>query len=197
LTPEYPASRAALEATGTRRALSDPAILSTSSISGIGIFAYAAETVLSVTREARAGVYMTRPTTASRGEYLGLSARDLPVTLWELMPYSFLIDRLVNVKKFLSISRLFCQTEVKFRGGWSIERTTTRRSERALHFDRTASFASPSDTFPRITTDFSFNRVAWNPNLSDVLPPRRGTGLLSSLSSTFDLASVITLRFTR
>jgi hypothetical protein len=195
LAPQLKATRKKMSSMGTTRATAnDTNLIISSSVSGLGTFFFNGESTVILHREARVGLYQTRPTPVSRREYNGLSASDLPQTLWELAPYSFMIDRLVNMKKFFGISRLLLNTKVEFRGGWVVERTRNTRVEQARLTGATGKTPRNFKTPPRITETFSMSRYAWEPNLSDVLPPQSGSGLLNSLTKTTDAVSLILLR---
>lgn len=162
-----------------------------------GTFILTRENILFQEYDVRAGLYRSNPTDSSKREYLGLSARDIPVTLWELFPYSFLIDRLVNVKGFIKTSMALTQNSVRFGGGWLTERVTTRNAKRTLKIERSGWTAKPSSTFPFVTSVHTYSRFNWNPAMSPLKPPHQGKGLFNSLSSTLDLLTVATLRLTK
>jgi len=127
---------------------------------------------------------------------LGLRFRDFPTTLWELAPFSFLIDRVYNVKQFLVASKGFLSGDVKYVGGWETRRETTRVSDDVTDIYVTAAPTSrprPSRTKPQINTTYSYSRDSWIPQLEDSNPPALAGELLNSLTHTADFASVVLL----
>lgn len=49
--------------------------------------------------------------------HFGLQLSDVPSTIWELVPFSFVVDRFVNVGQWLSAMRM--NPEVSIRGTWA------------------------------------------------------------------------------
>jgi len=197
LAPQLEATRQKMSSLGSSRHTSATSnLVISTSVSGLGTFFYDAETTLLLEREVRCGLYKTRISPVSKREYLGLTASDIPQTAWELFPLSFLVDRLINIKRWTSVSRLMLNSKVEFRGGWMITTTRNTRVEKARWIGATGKSSSRPSTPPRIIETYSMSRSAWSPNLSDVLPPQSGTGLLSSLSKTTDVASIAILRLT-
>jgi len=196
-SPKLPAVRGKLTVTGVKRSQVTAPFQITDAIHSLGTWTGTTESITSITREARVGLYHSIPTTLSRGEYLGLTALDIPLTLWQTLPYSFMIDRLYNVSKFLNSCRTVVQSKVKFGSGWVIERTSTKVSRRVLKATRAGCFTNPSSTVPRIEGYFTMTRDLWIPELDDISPPPSGAGLLSSIQSTADLIALATLRLSK
>jgi hypothetical protein len=198
LAPQLKATRAKMSSSAIAYALASGATLNVpSSVSALGAFFYVGRTIIQQEREVRVGLYQTRVSPSSKREYLGLTANDIVETSWELFPYSFLIDRIINIKKFLKVSRYIFNSKVEFRGGWEVNRLRTTQSSTATLTGASGKSPRNRSMPPRIDESFSMTRIPWSPNLSDVLPPQSGSGLLSSLTKTFDVASIVLLRFTK
>lgn len=58
-----------------------------------------------------------------RSRSLGLSLRDVPSSLWELVPYSFVVDRFAAVGPWLQAT--IPNTSVRVRGSWVTTKKTT------------------------------------------------------------------------
>jgi hypothetical protein len=129
---------------------------------------------------------------------VGSRARDLPVTLWEVFPLSFMIDRVVDVKSALSTALSLSSLNVRILGGWQTIRTLDERSYRytGCSVSGAGNSFTPGDTLPFRDDLYVFERIPWKPQLSDIYGPRLGRGLLSNLSKTLDLMSVCLIKLT-
>jgi len=132
---------------------------------------------------------------------IGVRGRDIPLVLWQTFPLSFMFDRLYDVSSWLKASSNFFSSNVSFAGGWASSRVTDRLTRRYASISYPAfptfNYVTPSSTKPWSTETFVFNRDSWVPQLSDVRPPAAAGRLVSSLTSTADLAAVLTNRLSR
>lgn len=153
-----------------------------------------------VVYEVSAGVRYIHEDAGSIGTLLGLRGRDIPLTLWQLMPLSFMVDRLYNVSGCLKAASNFLTTNVKFTGGWASTRRTTTTTRLLTNLrenpDWTNNPVIPSQTNPWVHTDFVYTRDQWAPGLGDIYPPASASGLVSNLRRCADLAAVSVLRLT-
>lgn len=157
---------------------------------------YYVQKSIRVTREVNVGIRFYYADTGGLSTLLGLRAQDIPGVVWELMPFSFLIDRVYNVKQFLNGSANFLSGTTKYIGGWESSRVKTETTLVVTNIHQSTSVnlrPSPSRTNPQITTDFSYGRDKWEPQLADARPPALAGKLVSSLSSTADLAAATLL----
>lgn len=82
----------------------------------------------------RAGVLLEDSTSMWRA--LGLDSREIPIALWDCVPYSFIVDRFVNVGNWLRSLRPIPSKD--FGGSWVAERFTVEHRLRTefLPFSR-------------------------------------------------------------
>jgi len=66
----------------------------------------------------RGGILLER--TSSLAKNLGLELDQIPIAMWDLVPYSFIIDRFVNVGNYIRSLRPVLSTG--FGGSWLVER---------------------------------------------------------------------------
>lgn len=81
-----------------------------------------------ISLDAFAGVlYEVDPQTlmGSSSQFFGTSARDLPATAWELVPFSFVVDWFVGVGNFLQAT--LPRPGIKVLGNWMSARSVTTR----------------------------------------------------------------------
>lgn len=131
---------------------------------------------------------------------IGVRGRDIPLVLWEVFPLTFLFDRFYDVSSWLRASSNFLSANVSFAGGWVSSRTTDRRTRRYSNISSSFpafNYARPTSTKPWATETFTYSREPWVPQLSEARPPALAGRLVSSLTSTADLAAVLTTRMSR
>lgn len=141
----------------------------------------------------KAGIYYSVMDNGTRRALVGLRARDLPGVAWELVPLSFMVDRVINVKRFINASSSLLSNNVKIIGAYTTTRTTDKI--RYCHTDiRQGSNPSrkwsPSDSKWAEHTTFTLSRSKWAPSVADVVP-RFENRLFSDVHSTLDLISIV------
>lgn len=123
---------------------------------------------------------------------LGLKMRHVPGLLWELVPGSFLIDRVYNVKRFVNVASALKSSKLRVCGACIVTRVDDVVTRRVCNMTVTGSPApSPRDSPPYVVRDFKYDRQPWHPSAADVVPPRKMKNVLRSLHQTLDLASII------
>lgn len=130
---------------------------------------------------------------------LGLVKRDWPVTAWELIPLSFMIDRVVNVKRFLRTAIALTSPDVKI--SRDSFRVVHRSDVQLLRIQKIAAISTPGIYQPNTSPWWrrevhTFVRDRWSPGLSEIVHTSRGSGLTDSLTKTLDLASLSLNRLT-
>lgn len=172
--------------------LSDKADRYTSSLSyGGWISTRRGTRSLSVT--VKAGVFYSVMDAGTRGTLLGLRARDLPGVAWELVPLSFMVDRIINVKRFINASTSLLSNNVNVLGGFVSTRIAT--DVEYQHCDIRVGTSQnrktvPSDSPICTVSNFSLGRTKWNPSVADVWP-RFENRLFSDIHSTLDVISIV------
>jgi hypothetical protein len=126
---------------------------------------------------------------------LGLVKRDWPVTAWELFPLSFMIDRVINVKRFLKTSIALSSPNVRIS-----ENSFEVIRQNDVKLLRLAKAVAPAIPLAKITPststwhrsdEFSMIRSKWVPGLGEVISTLRGSGLSDTLTKTFDTTAII------
>lgn len=142
------------------------------------------------------GLVYDAPQRGSITEKLGLRLKDLPKTLWEVFPLSFMIDRVVNIGNVVSSLINLSDANVKIRGGFVVRRSLS------THTVMLTSVTPPLGTtitafspLPHYHEKFSMTREAWLPSLSTGLRPLLNPRMLiKDLTSVADLIALIVLR---
>jgi hypothetical protein len=151
--------------------------------------------------EIHAGIVYSSPDrTISVPGRLGLVKRDWPVVAWELMPLSFMIDRVFNVKRFLKTSAALSSPNVSIsRDSFTVTRQLDVKMARIKNI---WSPTIPQSNYSPTTSpwyrqeEFTLLRHRWWPDLSDVTVTARGSGLANSLTKMADVASLVIARLT-
>lgn len=136
---------------------------------------------------------VSNPITDWKFKY-GLRAKDIPVTLWAIMPYSFMVDRLVNITSSFQAMTNFLDPQVKILAG----SVTTRKDlvrERTLNRSSNPAgwiYSHPSSSQRRET--FSYERTLWSPTALDLIPTVELGGLVDGSTKIADLAALVVQR---
>jgi hypothetical protein len=130
---------------------------------------------------------------ASTSGRLGLRPRDLLVTAYEVQPLSFLVDRVINLKRFLRTSLALSSPSVKIMGASVSSKLTDRKAcwFRDITTANPLNYWRPNTTQKFFIEDFSYDRNVWVPTAFDSVTRLSPSGLVKSLSSTLDLTAVI------
>lgn len=141
------------------------------------------------------GVIYEVPNPANVTRYhLGLRTSDIPLGLWAIMPYSFMVDRVVDISGMIRGLTNLTNPNVKVLSGWT---TYTRYSNREV----TATGVIQSGWSSVVTGDTTshtlgdFTRELWLPVLSDTDPPFNLGGLVDDATKIADGFALIAQRF--
>jgi hypothetical protein len=125
----------------------------------------------------------------------GLRFKDIPETLWQLMPLSFMVDRMVNISASLRGLESFLDPNVKILAAWLTSKESqshTRAYTGFTHPIVQTVHASSPDYY--IVENFVYQRETWSPTISDFIPPVRVENLVNSSTKIADLAAIIIQR---
>lgn len=146
-----------------------------------------------ITAKVKAGIIFSSTDAGSRSAMLGLRVRDWPSVAWELIPLSFLVDRVINVKGFLSASTSLLSSSVHVHGGYITTRVTDKSRFRYTDI-RLGNIPTrkwdPCDSRWHTQETFSYGRVKWKPTVADAVP-KFDNRLFDSIQSTLDLTSIV------
>jgi hypothetical protein len=148
------------------------------------------------TWEKRAGILyeVTNPLVDWKFKY-GLRFKDIPETLWQLMPLSFMVDRMYNVSATLRGMSSFLDPNVKILAAWLTSKDNQSHTRSYTGF-KSSIVQTVHASFPDyyIEENFVYNRESWSPTVSDFIPPVRVENLVNSSTKIADLAAIIIQR---
>lgn len=127
---------------------------------------------------------------------LGLRVKDVPVTMWEILPLSFMVDRLINIRAAIAGLLNIADPSVTFLASSYTTRATDEHllqmySETWDYGEWTATIENPDF---RKYTSYSWKRALWSPSVYDTIPPITPGYLVKDVQSILDLISIITSR---
>lgn len=139
----------------------------------------------------RTGILYEVTTSAPDALYtLGLRAQDIPHTVWQLVPYSFMVDRMFDISGAIRGLTALANPNVKFLAGWVVH-----KKERKLKLTCTNVQHPAYETTVRGDTKtlhaFDFSRNGWTPSVSDTVPEFKPLGLVEDITKTADLAALV------
>lgn len=145
--------------------------------------------------EQKAGILyeVTNPINDWRFKY-GLRFKDIPETLWAIFPYSFMVDRMINISQSVRGMVSFLDPSVNILAGWTTEKSTTTGVLSFTDYTHPAVSAKSIHPDVDIDTNFVYNREVWKPGLSDSVGPLRLEGLVDTTTKIADLAALILQR---
>lgn len=122
---------------------------------------------------------------------LGLRLKDLPTTAWELLPLSFMVDRLLDIRSFFAGTMNLLDPNVTFLAGSVSERLLDQHTVSLVerkHALWTHVISRPDIIQYEI---FRLERSIWNPSFSDTIPGLTPGGLVKDLTSIMDLLAIM------
>jgi hypothetical protein len=120
---------------------------------------------------------------------LGLRSKDFPVTMWQILPLSFMVDRLYDVSSFLKAAINIGDPKVKILAG-SI--TTRRTLNSSIKLDSVTNASWPGNTTGETVHDeqFVYDRNPWTPSIRDAIPTFEKGGLIKDATKIADTLSI-------
>jgi hypothetical protein len=156
---------------------------------------YDFEVVTERRRDVRSGILyeVTNPLNDVRFQ-LGLRNKDIPVGLWEILPYSFMVDRVLNISRTLRGLLNLLDPSVKILAGWSVEKDSRNTKYREFNHGVGGWSTQVQGDWVRNKT-FRYTRETWTPSIADTVPVPELGNLYSSAASVADLFALIYSKF--
>lgn len=126
---------------------------------------------------------------------LGFRVKDVPSTLWQVMPLSFMVDRVWDVSSFVEGVTNLADPRVKILAGSLREKIKWDFSYQIVA-SKTTGYTGSTIGEKRTTTHFEYNRVPWSPSVSDTIPRTTLWNLVDSATKIADLSALVIARFT-
>lgn len=147
-------------------------------------------------REMRAQIlYEVTNPVVDAGFKLGLRAKDIPEGIWQILPYSFMVDRVLNITNLVRGITNLLDPNVKI-----VAASTTDRLRQTTTLSFTDQFNSgwTVTVVPDVWTEeyFDYNRVPWTPTVSDTVPVPTLKQVVKDATHISDLLALVNQRIT-
>jgi hypothetical protein len=136
---------------------------------------------------------VTNPVTDWRRTY-GLRWKDLPTTLWQIVPLSFLVDRLVNIQQGIQGLTNLLDPSVRILAASHATRENLFQTIQATERFRDNGCSQVLNGGIRSTEDTVYTRYPWTPSVGDIVPGFNPGGLVKDATSVVDLMALILQR---
>lgn len=123
----------------------------------------------------------------------GLRAKDLPTTIWQLLPYSFMVDRLWDVSSLSKAAINLTDPKVKILCASLRMKAGDERSYELIG-EGNAGWTIEVLGERHILKNFVYRRDPWFPTLRDAVPAVRPNNLFSSAQSIADITALLLSR---
>jgi hypothetical protein len=120
---------------------------------------------------------------------LGFRAKDWPTTFWQVMPFSFMVDRLYDVTSFSKGAINLADPRVKILSACFSSKTTLDRTVRILTDHPTYCKSCQGNDWT--VHQFQYKRKPWSPSFYDTIPKFTPGELVKDLTNILDLVSLI------
>lgn len=146
--------------------------------------------------EVRAGILyeVANPLKGWRDKY-GLRFKDIPETLWAIVPLSFMVDRVFNISSSLRGIVAFLDPNVEILGAWVTEKNT--QTQTLTYNGYYGSIVKSIDLMvpdTQVKENFAYVREVWEPTINDFIPPVEVQGLVDTSTKLADLAALVLQR---
>lgn len=133
---------------------------------------------------------VTNPAAAWRFN-LGLRNKDIPVTLWQLFPLSFMVDRLLDISTAIQASVNILDPSLVIRAGSYTLKEDKVETYHTNEVDASPVYTGSIDGGQEIISSFTYDRNVWKPSPSDVHVAFDKGGLVEDAIKTTDLIAII------
>jgi len=120
---------------------------------------------------------------------LGLRLKDIPVTLWQIVPLSFMVDRVVDISSAISGFLALSDPSVTILAGWTRVKTNKVNTLQFLS-QVNPGWAVQVAGDVVVNEEFSYSRTPWSPGYSDLNPQFTPWNLVKDVTSTLDLLAL-------
>jgi hypothetical protein len=136
---------------------------------------------------------VTNPVTDWRRTY-GLRWKDLPTTLWQIVPLSFLVDRLVNIQQGIQGLINLLDPSIRILAASYVVRENLFQTIQATQRFKDDGCSQVLNGGIRSTEDTVYTRNPWTPSVGDVVPGFTPGNLVKDAKSVADLIALILQR---
>jgi hypothetical protein len=126
-------------------------------------------------------------------ELAGLRLKNVPETVWAIVPYSFMIDRVVNITGAIQGYLNLSDPGLDVLSGCVVTKTSSKRTDQVLGQPHNAYDVTLTGNVAE-RKSFKYQRTPWVPTWSETMPPLEKGGLIKDLTKTIDLLTLCIVR---
>lgn len=123
--------------------------------------------------------------------HYGLRATDLPTTAWQLVPFSFMVDRVVDISSAVRGLSNLALPQLKIQAG-SVTRRTTEITTLACVGKTTSGWTLSISGGTRTVGIHTMERSIWYPSVVDIVPEFKPRGLVDDAFKIADALALFT-----
>jgi len=127
--------------------------------------------------------------------HLGFRIKDFPHTLWQLLPLSFMVDRMIDVSTFVQAFTAITDPKVKIVAAGVVTKQETINIHKILS-DTHPTFTSSIEGDIKSERNFTYKRALWEPSALDAVPPVHLGRIVKDAQSIVDIAAILIGRLT-
>jgi hypothetical protein len=124
----------------------------------------------------------------------GLRVKDIPETVWQVLPLSFMVDRFVGIGDSIRGFVNLTDPNINSLAGWLVTKSNTITTVSVQHISESGYTSSvlPDLLFKKT---FTYEREIWDPGYLDTIPSLHLGGLIKDTTNTADLIALIVSNF--
>jgi len=148
------------------------------------------------TESVSAGIGYTVSNPAAEWRYVfGLRSKDLPLAMWQVVPLSFMVDRVADISGTIAGLTNLLDPDISIKYAWVTTKTEDIYVNVLLDVPWRQDFSSSGKGYKY--TNFIYDRISWTPSGIDTIPTINLSGLVSSVTKITDLVALIVQNFQR
>jgi hypothetical protein len=120
----------------------------------------------------------------------GLRLADIPETAWNLLPLSFMVDRVVDISTSIRGITNLANPSIQMLAGFTVEKTTAERTTSAQSIDPNGWGSISLGPDAVYYKSFLYERSVWTPSLMDATPTLHLKKLANSATKLTDLVAL-------
>lgn len=122
---------------------------------------------------------------------LGFRVKDVPTTIWQVMPYSFMVDRVLDVTSFSKGVLNLADPNVKILAASSRRKYEIVQSYKLSHMVNGGGVNRSGQGETHREKHYSYDRTPWSPSIKDTVPQLTLRNLVDDATKIADLAALI------
>jgi len=126
----------------------------------------------------------------SLGWTLGLRANDVPKLMWDLVPYSFMLDRMLDIGSAIQGFVNLTDPNISILGACTTAKTTTVQSKMITQWNLSGYTPSSSSSGSVEVISTTYDRLPADVSVSSVIPSFMPDGLIDTSTKLADLVAL-------